>query len=319
MRPWLVLAAALVLSACASFAPFHRLPPLSLGPEVPAQARVGGLRFIPQELYQCGPATLAMALAKAGRPVPAERLADEIYLPARQGSLQAEILSATRRRGFVAYPLRPALAAVLREVAAGTPVVVLQDLGLPLLPRWHYALAIGYELVRDEQGRDELLLHSGTQPALRLGLRAFDASWARAGRWAMVVAPPGRLPATAEEIPYVEAVVALERNRPAAARRAYATALKRWPANLAARLGLGNSAYALGDWVGAEAAYRRAARDHPRAGDAWNNLAQLLYERDRRAEAKAAAQRAVRAGGPRLAAYRQTLAEVQAPRPASRR
>ena len=51
-----------------------------------------------------------------------------MYLPGRQGSLQAEMLGATRRSGLVAYTPRRNSRTVLREVAAGTPVVVLLNL-----------------------------------------------------------------------------------------------------------------------------------------------------------------------------------------------
>jgi predicted Zn-dependent protease len=61
------------------------------------------------------------------------------------------------------------------------------------------------------------------------------------------------------------------------------------------------------DLRGAAAAYLRATTDHPEAADAWNNLAQALHELGSRAEALAAARRAVSLGGPRLPAYRETL------------
>jgi tetratricopeptide (TPR) repeat protein len=126
----------------------------------------------------------------------------------------------------------------------------------------------------------------------------------------MLALPPERLPATANEDHYVISVAALERVVPAAARRAYTTAIERWPGNLAARIGQGNAAYALRDLPGAEAAYREATRRHPQAADAWNNLAQALLELEQRHEALAAAQRAVGIGGPRLAQYQATLRAI---------
>ncbi len=91
-------------------------------------------------------------------------------------------------------------------------------------------------------------------------------------------------------------------------------ALARWPDHLLARIGLGNSAYALGDLAAAEMSYRRATLDHPEAADAWNNLAQVLLELNRRSEARAAAERAVALGGPRLAQYQATLRAIAEPR-----
>jgi tetratricopeptide (TPR) repeat protein len=144
-----------------------------------------------------------------------------------------------------------------------------------------------------------------------MALDTFERTWARSGRWAMLALPPERLPATASETSYLAAAAVLERVAPAAARRAYETALARWPASAAARIGQGNAAYAMRDLEGAAAAYARATRDHPGAADAWNNLAQALRELGRREEALAAARRAVELGGPRAGAYRETLEDIQ--------
>lgn len=271
-------------------------------PELPARAELVSVPFYPQEEHQCGPAALATALAAQGVPATPESLVSEIYLPAREGSLTAEMLGATRRHGLVAYPLRPRLEDVLREVAAGTPVVVLQNLSLPVAPQWHYAVAVGYDLAAGQ-----IVLRSGRTQRELMALADFERSWAPGGHWAMLALLPDRLPATASAGRYVSAVVALERVNAAAAHRAYQTALARWPDDLVAAIGEGNAAYAMGDLTVAEAAFRAAAGAHPESADAWNNLAQVLGELHRPEEARAAALRAVALGGPRLAQYQETL------------
>jgi len=278
-------------------------------PLLPERTELAATPFFPQELYQCGPAALATALAQAGVKTSPEALVEQVYLPQRKGSLQAEMLAAPRRHGLVPYPLAPRLADLLKEVAAGTPVVVLQNLSFSFAPRWHYAVVIGYDLPREE-----IVLRSGTTFRLSTTLSNFERTWARSGHWAMVTLPPQRLPATAEADTYVGAAVALERSDAKAARQAYAAALARWPDHLLARIGLGNSAYAVGDLAAAETSYRRATLDHPEAADAWNNLAQVLLELNRRSEARAAAERAVALGGPRLAQYQATLRAIAEPR-----
>ena len=258
--------------------------------------------FYPQEDHQCGPAALATALGAQGVELSPDALAPEVYLPGREGSLAAEMLGATRRQGLVAYPLRPQLEDGLREIAAGAPVIVLQNLSLPIAPQWHYAVAVGYDLPAEQ-----IVLRSGRTRREVMTLSTFEHTWARSGRWAMLALPPDRLPATADAGRYVEAAVALERVNAAAARRAYRTALARWPDNLVAAIGEGNTSYAAGDLPGAAAAYRAATVAHPESADAWNNLAQVLGELHRPAEARAAALRAVELGGPRMAQYQETL------------
>jgi len=298
-----LLAASLLLAGCATpqVAALLAQPP----PALPPRIELAAVPFHPQDEYQCGPAALATTLEYAGVATTPDALVPLVYLPARKGSLQAEILAASRRHGLTAYILAPRLGDLLEEVASGTPVIVLQNLGFDFAPVWHYAVVVGYDLPREE-----IILRSGTTRRLVTTLSNFDRTWASSSHWAMLTLPPERMPATATEDRYVMSVAALERVAPAAARRAYATALGRWPGSVPARIGQGNAAYALRDLSGAEAAYREATRRHPQAADAWNNLAQTLLELERRDEALAAAQRAVDIGGPRLAHYRATLQAI---------
>ena len=273
---------------------------------LPARIELDGVPFHPQDAYQCGPASLATVMQFAGKTVSPEALVAQVYLPARKGALQPEMLAATRRQGLVAYELAPTLEALLRQVAAGTPVVVLQNLGLDWVPQWHYAVVIGYDL-----DARNVVLRSGATRRLVMSLDAFERTWARSGHWAMLALSPERLPVAADERRTVTALAALERASPAAARQGYRAALGRWPDSEAAGLGFGNASYALGDLDGAAAAYARVTARHPGAADAWNNLAQTLFELGRREAARSAAQRAVALGGARVDQYRATLRAIE--------
>ncbi|MFQ6024789.1 MAG: PA2778 family cysteine peptidase [Acidiferrobacterales bacterium] len=262
--------------------------------------------FFPQEAYQCGPAALATVLTSAGASVTPEALAPQVYLPQRKGSLQFELLAATRRHGYVPYVLKPRLDHLLDEVAAGNPVLVLQNLGLSWYPKWHYAVVVGFDL-----SKRKIILRSGRRARHTISLKVFERTWKRGGLWAIVSMPPNRLPHTADETRYVRAIPGLERlRRWRDAATAYTTALARWPNNLVAQIGLGNSRYALGDLQGAETAYRQATRDHPNAGPAFNNLAQVLADQGQLQEAENAARQAVRLGGPLLERYEETLQQI---------
>jgi hypothetical protein len=84
-----------------------------------------------------------MVFHSAGLNIEPGQLKDALYLTDKQGSLQVEMLATARRHGLLAYLLQPELQALLTEVAAGNPVVVLQNLGLSWYPVWHYAVVIG--------------------------------------------------------------------------------------------------------------------------------------------------------------------------------
>lgn len=310
---WLAgLLAALWLAGCATRMPQTAALQTAWPVDLPQQAQVTGVPFIPQDDYQCGPAALAMVAQQAGVQQSLATWVEQVYLPARQGSLQSEMLAASRRSGLVAYPLAPRLDALLREVAAGNPVLVLQNLAFAFSPVWHYAVVTGFDAA---QGT--VTLHSGRTDNLRMPLTTLERTWARADHWAMLAVAPQRLPATAEANAYVAAAVALERVQPAAAQAAYTTALKAWPTQRVALLGAGNSAYTLGQKEAAAQAYRAATQAYPQDGDAWNNLAQVLLEQGQHAQALQAVQRAVAIGGARVEQYRTLEQNIQYKMPAS--
>jgi len=309
-----LVAACSILAGCAAFGdPPQTAALLAAAPvSLPVRAERTQVPFFPQTRYHCGPAALATALADVGLPADPLALGDAVFLPAREGSLQIEMLGGARRQGAVATRLPGELRAILAEVAAGHAVVVLQNLGLSIAPLWHYAVLVGYDL-----DTREVVLRSGTTERERLPLRTFEFTWARGGHWAIAVLPPGRLPATAQEADAVEAAVGFERAAPAAqAALAYRAALQRWPANLLAGIGLGNTLYASGDADAAATAFADVAARHDSAV-AWINLARIRQGQGQNAAAREAAgravQRAEQAEPAWLAAARSTLAEVTAP------
>ena len=296
------LAGCASLSAPATTA-LRSAPPAGL----PRRVELAATPFYPQEDYQCGPAALAMALGAAGLATPPEQLARQIFLPGRQGTLQVEMLTGARRNGALAVEIPGSLDALLRETAAGHPVVVLLNLGLSWAPSWHYAVVIGYDL-----DAAAFLLRSGPIERQELPFETFERTWARAGSWAFVVLPPGRLAASADEAQTTSALVAFEKTAPPLrAATAYHSALTRWPASLTIAMGLGNSLYKASALPEAEAVFHSAARRH-NAAAAWNNLANLLLERGRLREARDAAQKAVALGGPTLDTAQDTLRQIEA-------
>jgi tetratricopeptide (TPR) repeat protein len=275
--------------------------------DLPRQVELKATPFIAQERYQCGPAALAMSLRAAGFAIDADALVPQVYLPQREGSLQVEMLAAGRRNGALSMTIPPRIDALVAELAAGNPVLVFQNLSLPIAPKWHYAVAIGYDL-----DRRDIILRSGTTERLVMPMSTFEHTWARSGYWGMVTLAPGRLPATAEEAAVVDALIAFEKNSPpAAARQTYALAVRRWPDNLTLALGLGNTAYAAGDRAAAADAFQRASELHPDSGAAFNNLAVALMELGRLTEARAAAEKALRLGAPWRDAALDTLGSIE--------
>src|SRR6185369_3431802 len=111
---------ALALGGCVSLPQSDALrdqPPADLPPRV----ELAQVPFHAQEDNLCGPASLAMAFNAADVPASVESLTPQVYLPGRKGSLQAEMLGATRRAGLVAYTTPPRLEALLRDSRPAHP------------------------------------------------------------------------------------------------------------------------------------------------------------------------------------------------------
>lgn len=296
---FLLLAA---LSGCASLVPQTMGLRDTWPAGVAVQTELGEVPFFPQQDYQCGPAALATTLVNAGAQVTPEELVKLVYIPARLGSLQIEMLAAPRRYSRVSYQLAPRFDDLLREVAAGNPVIVLQDTGVGSITNWHYAVVIGFDYPAGE-----LYLRSGETKRLAIPFTVFEYTWKKSNYWAMVTVPPDRIPVTATEAGYLASIVAMERvSKPHAAIMAYATFLKRWPDNLTASIGLANGRHTLGELSEAEAVLRRAADRHPDSVVALNNLAQTLSDQKRDDEALAIIERAVALGGSFAAAALET-------------
>ncbi len=293
---------AITLGGCASLVPQTMALRDAWPAGVPPRIELADVPFFPQTEFQCGPAALATTLAHAGLSLTPEQLVEQVYLPARQGSLQADMLAAPRRYGVVSYPIAGRIDDLLREVAAGNPVLVLQDNGVALFSNWHYAVVAGFDYPAGE-----LLLRSGETRRHAVPFTVFEYTWKKSAYWAMVTLPPDRIPATATESAYLSAVVAMARVGDAkAVATAYTTLLKRWPDNITASIALANTHYERGELPDAEALLRKAAARHPDSALVLNNLAQTLSDQGRNTEALKLVEHALRADSPFAAAVRET-------------
>lgn len=270
-RPGRILASMLLVvlvSAC-SINPRVQLAQLEVAP-----AQLQGIPFHPQTEFHCGPASLAGVLGASGIDADPDQLAPQVYLPGREGSLQVELLGATRRAGRIPYVIEREPAAIAAELAAGRPVLVMQNLRTPRFPLWHYAVVTGVD-----PDDNRFVLNSGTEEAVEIGAPTFMRTWDWAQRWAFVVLAPGELPAAADALRYAEAVADFERVAGGEASEvAWRAALLRWPADHRPRLALGNLAYAGGRKGEAASLYLEGLKARPGDPVLSNNLATVLGE-----------------------------------------
>jgi tetratricopeptide (TPR) repeat protein len=260
-----------LLSACVTREPFI---PANLPPGAQARVELEATPFFAQKKYQCGPAALAAVLGASDVHVTPEALVPIVYLPARHGSLELEMQAAPRGFGRLSYALSRNLDSVIAELDAGRPVLVLHNYGLPIWPKWHYAVVIGYDAATDK-----FILRSGKKRRTEWRARTFMVAWHNGGRWAMVVLRPGETAASANPTMYLDAAADFERvASPAESRLAFDAAVKRWPAQPVAWIGRGTAHYRAGDIANAARDYAAALRLDPDNAGARNNLAQSLLD-----------------------------------------
>jgi len=231
--------------------------------------------FYPQVTDQCGPSALATILNSSGVTVTPEALKSRIYIPGRQGSLQIELLAATRGYGRMPYLIDTDISALLGEVRGGRPVLILQNLGSKRAPVWHFAVVIGY--LADQR---RFVLRSGDQKRQVMSASRFIRTWQGAGYWGVLALQPGEMPASSDADKYVRSVAAVEAiGDMESALAGYHAATERWPEHSLAWLGVGNAYYAQGNLDSAESAYKHILSMDSNHLIALNNLSQVQIDR----------------------------------------
>ncbi|WP_432698344.1 PA2778 family cysteine peptidase [Marinobacterium sp. YM272] len=289
-RPLLALfTSLLVLAGCSATPQTNALLNSPLPQQSPARAELTKVPFNPQEQYQCGPAALATILDYSGQPVTPEALKPRVFVPEREGSFQVEMLATTRQYQRIAYTIEPELEALIDAIDAGYPVLVLQNLAMEWYPRWHYAVAIGYDL-EDET----IILRTGITERYAADMKVFERTWKRGDYWGMVAVKPGDLPPDADPGKYFRATAAFDRHAPAdLSAAAWQAGLDQWPGNRDLLMGYGNYLYSAGRTDDAGRQYLQVTELYPGYAPALNNLAQTLIDRGLAREAVDYAERAV--------------------------
>lgn len=263
--------------------------------------------YFAQEENQCGPASLAMLLGHRDSNLTPDDLTPRLFIPKKAGTLAIELLAQARQEGFLAYSLAADIEDIFIEIDAGNPVLVMQNLGFSWYPRWHFAVAYGYDLTEEQ-----IILRSGPNEIYAVPISLFEKTWERADYWAMVTLPPDELPASAKPLDMAVAANALEQTGKIwEARVAYQAMLNQWPDNSLALFGLGNIQFQQGQYAQALGTLTRRAQLYPDTAETWNNLAYVEQAMQCGTNATEAAQCAV-ALQPERTDFANTLKEITA-------
>lgn len=194
-------------------------------PNIAKQHAIKNVPFYAQQAFYCGPTTLAEVANFNGVASTPNAIAPLTFVPGLEGSLQVEMLAATRTLGMVAYSQRGSMALLLRLLADNIPVIVLQNNAIALLPQWHYAVITGYDL--DAQ---EVIMHSVITEDHRLNFSTFERTWQRGNFWMLAMLPADKTSGSLEPFTYLKACQdLLDTGHERTGLEALHSAIRQWP------------------------------------------------------------------------------------------
>jgi len=161
------------LSSCPGTTPIKESRPARIIENVP---------FYPQEIYQCGPASLAGIFNFWGIRVSPEEIAGEIYSRSARGTLNLDMVLYAERKGLKAHQFRGSLEDIKRNIDSGHPLIVLVDYGFWVYQRNHFMIVFGYQ-------DDGIRVHSGRESDKFVPLKDFLKSWERTRFWTLLITP----------------------------------------------------------------------------------------------------------------------------------
>jgi len=155
--------------------------------EINAPRVIEHVPFYPQEMYQCGPASLAGVLNFWGARVSPQEIAEEIYSRSARGTLTLDMILYAKKRGFDAGQYQGSDDDIQKNVDSGVPLVVMVDTGFWFYQQNHYMIVFGYH----EKG---VIVHSGQNPHQFLPLKEFLRSCRKTNFWTLRITPERRGP-----------------------------------------------------------------------------------------------------------------------------
>jgi ABC-type bacteriocin/lantibiotic exporter with double-glycine peptidase domain len=138
--------------------------------------------YVPQQKDTCGAAALSMVLRYWGQDVEHDAVARELLEPELRGIAGSRLEAFARGRGMTAVAHAGDVDHLRRHVGKGRPLIVAWGMGRG---RYHDVVVIGFD---DAKG--DVIVHDPARGARRpVRRRDFEARWAAAGRWTLLVAP----------------------------------------------------------------------------------------------------------------------------------
>jgi ABC-type bacteriocin/lantibiotic exporter with double-glycine peptidase domain len=161
------------MGACAAVPPLGDPGPQEMVAEVP---------FFPQEMHQCGPASLAGVLNYWGISVTPEEIAQAIYSPSARGTLDLDLVFYGEKKGLKTYLYDGSRADLEKNIRGKIPLIVLVDEGFLTYQKHHFMIVVGY----DDRG---IFAHSGGEKQRFYSWPDFLKTWEKTRNWTLRLTP----------------------------------------------------------------------------------------------------------------------------------
>ena len=155
--------------------------------EAPKSLKMDGVPRVKQLKNYCGPAALSSVLRYLGRDVSQEAIGQAIYDGQSGATSGADLLLYGRENGFSAYSWNSGTADVKAKLAAGLPVIVLQQNSLTD-SSGHYRVLTGY----DDNASKFYVMDPYYDDITELSYSRCERLWRDTGHWALVIVPPAK-------------------------------------------------------------------------------------------------------------------------------
>lgn len=159
------------------------LSQLTLG-ESPNVCRIDGIPRIKQMQNYCGPAAMASVLQYNGEKITQQDVGKAVFDPVGGATNGADMLFYARSKGYAAYSWNSGIADAKRKLAAGAPVLVLQQNSLRDTSG-HYRVLTGY----DDAHSKFYVMDPYYDDITELSYERCEKLWKPMGYWALVIVP----------------------------------------------------------------------------------------------------------------------------------
>lgn len=151
--------------------------------EAPTAIRLDGVPKVQQLTNYCGPACVAAVMQFHGSKTGQAEIGKAIYRPSLGATTGADMLYYSRNAGYAAYSWNSSIEDVKKKLAAGCPVIVLEQ-NSESDTSGHYRVLTGYSDLAEK-----FFVMDPYYNITEMSYKQTDKFWRRMGFWALVIVP----------------------------------------------------------------------------------------------------------------------------------